>query len=450
MIRVPRDFNPLLDDLIAGAGRAQTARRLVLFGAAAILLVGGRTVSAVLRLLGLIERVNPSTYHRLFSHRKWAPAKLARSVAGFVVARFASKGVIKVVGDETVDGHRGKRVYGKARHRDAVRSSHSHTVYRYGHKWVGLSILVTLPYTSRPVALPILVALYRDRKTNLAEGRRHKTPAELMCGLLAVLMHWFPERKFIFAGDNAYGTHAMARFALRHQRQLTLVSKIVATANLFAPPPKRKRGKHGRPPVKGRALPSPAAVAKANKGARKIRVRWYGGGWRNVKVFSGMGCWYKSGKGIVSIRWVYVIDLDGTHRDECFFATDVSLTAREIIEMYGGRWNIETTFQELREHLGLETTRGWSRNTVLRMAPCLFLLYTIVVLFYDTMPASSPHLRMRTWVGKEAITFSDMIISVRHHLWMQWVFAQVPGSGAVQKLPRPIRQLLDFGLTQAA
>ncbi|TWT87877.1 hypothetical protein Pla100_58260 [Neorhodopirellula pilleata] len=104
----------------------------------------------------------------------------------------------------------------------------------------------------------------------------------------------------------------------------------------------------------------------------------------------------------------------------------------------------------MREHFGLETTRGWSRRTVLRMAPCLFLLYTIVVLFYDTMPQSSGHFRQRHWVGKESVTLSDMIISVRHHLWMEWVFAQVPGGGAVQKLPPPIRKLLDFGLTQAA
>lgn len=40
-----------------------------------------------------------------------------------------------------------------------------------------------------------------------------------------------------------------------------------------------------------------------------------------------------------------------------FFTTDPSMAPREVIEMYGGRWNIETTFQELRAHLGLETTR---------------------------------------------------------------------------------------------
>ena len=129
----------------------------------------------------------------------------------------------------------------------------------------------------------------------------------------------------------------MSRFAVRHAGRLTLVTKIVADANLFARPPKRRAGTNGRPPVKGRSLPRPKAVAKSGKGGKKMRVRWYGGGWRNANVFTGVGCWCKSGKGIVEIRWVYVIDLDGTHREECFFSTDPSMSPEAIIEMYGGR-----------------------------------------------------------------------------------------------------------------
>jgi len=84
------------------------------------------------------------------------------------------------------------------------------------------------------------------------------------------------------------------------------------------------------------------------------------------------------------------------------------------------------------------------------MAPCLFLLYTLVVLFYDTLPWSNPHVRQTRWVGKQAVTFSDMLVSVRHYLWTAWIFAQVPGGQAMQKLPAPIRAVLDYGLAQAA
>jgi hypothetical protein len=37
-------------------------------------------------------------------------------------------------GDGAVGGHKGKRVHGKARHRDPVRSAHSYTAGRYGHR----------------------------------------------------------------------------------------------------------------------------------------------------------------------------------------------------------------------------------------------------------------------------------------------------------------------------
>jgi hypothetical protein len=450
VIRVPKEFTPLLQSLTAAFGRPLTARRLILFFLAAILTTGDRTVSNVLRLLSLIETVNPSTYHRLFSHRRWKSHPLAYVLAKFVLERFMPRGVVRICGDETVDGHRGKKVYGKARHRDAVRSANSHTVFRYGHKWVVLAILIQLPYTNRPFALPILVALYRSKQCNADEGLRHKTPVDLMCGLLAMLMHWFPERKFVFAGDGGYGTHQMTRFADRHRNRLTLVSKFSGDANLFGPPPTSKKAKVGRPRVKGKALPSPAQVVASKKKRQRLTVRWYGGGWRNVEVVTGKGHWYQSGKGATEILWVFVRDLSGTHRDEYFYTTDLSMSAKQVIEMYGGRWNIETTFQEMREHLGLETTRGWSRQTVLRMAPCLFCLYTLIVIFYDTMTWSNPHVRTKQWIGKQHTTFSDMISSVRRYLWIEWVFEWVPGGEAVQKLSRPIKKLLDFGLAQAA
>jgi len=448
MIRVPQEFKPLLSSLVVTFGKPATARRMIFFSVAAILTVGDRTVSNVLRLLSLIDAVNPSTYHRLFSHRRWSSRPLAYAIAKFVIERWVPKGVIRLCGDETVDGHRGKKVYGKARHRDAVRSSHSNTVFRYGHKWIVLAILIDLSYCNRPFALPVLVTLYRSKETNKKEGRRHKTPAELMCGLLALLMHWFPERKFQFAGDGAYGTHQVARFAYRHHQRLGLVSKFVADANLFRAPPRRKK-KCGRPATKGKALPKPQDVVAKSK-TKRLRVRWYGGGWRDVEVVTGSGHWYKSGKGLVPVLWVFVRDLTGTHRDEYFFTTDTSMSAKAVIEMYGGRWNIETTFQEMRSHLGLETTRGWCQQTVLRMAPLLFCLYTLTVIFFDTMAWSNPHVRVKQWTGKEGTTFSDMMISVRRYLWMEWVFAQVPGGQAVLKLPIAARTLIAYGITQAA
>jgi hypothetical protein len=449
MIRVPKGLKPLFDDLTNGFAKRATGERVVFLMLAAVLVCGDRTVSAMVRLLGWIDRVNPSTYHRVLSHRRWNATRLAKIIVRFIVNQYAAEGAIRICGDETVDGHRGKRVYGKGRHRDAVRSSHSHTVFRYGHKWVVLAILVQLPLCGRPFALPVLVALYRDPKTDRQEGRRHKTPVQLMCGLLRLLLRWFPGRKWRFAGDGGYGTHEFARFADRYRKRLTLVSKFAKDANLHRLPPPRRPGASGRPRTKGKPMAKPeTVVARSRK--KKLRVGWYGGGTRRVEIVTGTGHWYKSGFGLVRLRWVYVRDLDGTHRDEYFFSTDVAMTPKAIIELYGARWNIETTFQELRSRLGLETTRGWSRLTVLRMAPCLIVMYTLVVLFYDQLGAThqkpSPS---SSWLGKKHLTFSDMHACVRRYLWIEWVFANATGTEAVQKLSRPLRRILEYSLTQA-
>ena len=162
---------------------------------------------------------------------------MARILIRFILDHWVPEGPIYLAGDDTVDEHRGAKVYGKGCHRDPVRSTHSYTAYRWGHKWVVLAILVKFPFASRAWALPVLAALYRNPekapgakaaaakarrkkkdkgqakakakakargagrkaqaktkkpKTRARSRRLHKTPSELMRQLLAMLIHWFP------------------------------------------------------------------------------------------------------------------------------------------------------------------------------------------------------------------------------------------------------------------
>jgi hypothetical protein len=141
-----------------------------------------------------------------------------------------------------------------------VRSSHSHTSYKWGHQWLTLAIVVKFPWTARPWALPVLAVLYRPQKINRAEGRRHKTPAELARQMLAAMMHWFPARKFVLLGDGGYATLDLAHFCARHDAHL--VSRLRADAALYAPPPAKKKGEKGRPRVKGRAKQIRGSIRK--------------------------------------------------------------------------------------------------------------------------------------------------------------------------------------------
>jgi hypothetical protein len=121
-----------------------------------------------------------------------------------------------------------------------------------------------------------------------------------------------------------------------------------------------------------------------------------------------------------------------------------------VIETYTGRWNIETTFQEMRAYLGLETTRGRTKNTVLRAAPCLFGLYSVVALLYAELPAETTAEATVSYRGKAAVTFSDAISAVRRQLWLEGVFESHGQTEAFRNLPRPLQAVLLAALAPAA
>lgn len=456
MLFLPKTFQDLFQ-AFSGAFTRPSFHRFVWLAVAAILTLGSHTISNLLRTLEAFQDGHITTFLRFFSRRRWKPWALSRTLSSLILALIPDGESVFLVGDDTVDGHRGARVYGKGCHRDAVRSSHTHLVHRWGHKWVVLSVLVHFSWSRRAWALPCMVALYHPTELSEALGRRHKTPPDLMRGMLAQMIYWFPTRNFIFSGDQGFGTQELSHFAHQHSSHLTLISRLPPDATLYAPLESARRARTGRPRVHGESLPSPKARVRlaSQQEYKKQKVHWYGGGERTVRSISDTGHWYRSGghrRKIepIPIRWLFMEDLTGSHRDEYFFSTDPKMDSKTIIEGYVGRWNIETMFQEMRPYLGLETTRGWCENTVLRVAPCLFGLYSLIVLLFCLLPASARSENAIHWQGKSTITFSDAITQVRRALWLKGVFANPEFTGAMQKLTPSIKRMILHGLAPPA
>ena len=179
MLVIPSFAQPLLDPF-APVFFQPTYQRFLVLLIAAILTTGRRTVSNLLRSVPGLAPGHPSSYHRVFSKRRWSTFQLARLLAQFILDHYVPDGPVFLAGDDTVDEHRGAKVHGKGCHRDPVRSTHAFTAYRWGHKWVVLTILVPFRFAARPWALPVLVALYRSPQDNQKRGRPHQTPAPLL------------------------------------------------------------------------------------------------------------------------------------------------------------------------------------------------------------------------------------------------------------------------------
>ena len=448
MLSLPSAAEPLFMKLSVAFTRP-TFQRILPLCAGAILAIGPRTVTALLRIMRGLVPGHPSSYHRVFSRAVWSLWPLGKILATAILRHIPPDQPVLVPMDDTTAQHRGKKVYGKGCHHDAVRSSHTHVVWRWGHRWVVLAISVKFPFTSRRWALPVLAALYRPKELDEAEGRRHKTAPDLARQLMATLIRWFPARTFVFLGDGGYASHELARFCFRHRTRAALVSRFHGDANLYAPPPKRLARK-GRPRIKGAKLPAPQNVVRRSR-RTKGTVGWYGGTRRQVEWISGTGHWYKGGRGLVPIRWVFVHDLDGTHRDEYFYTTQTTLRSEQIITYFTARWPIETTFQEMRRHLGFETPRERVAKSVLRTGPCLLGLFSVICLIFAAHARRHRiRLRVTAWYAKTEPTFSDAITTVRRLFWTETIFERSSHKDAFQKIPGRLRNLLLDHLSRAA
>ena len=76
-------------------------------------------------------------------------------------------------------------------------------------------------------------------------------------------------------------------------------------------------------------------------------------------------------------------------------------------------------------------------DTVLRAAPCLFGLYSVVALLYHALPEAKRSGGVR-WPGKAGVTFSDALASVRLWVWSEGVFPQAGEAVRARETPRSL------------
>ena len=115
-----------------------------------ILAPNKRTVSAVLRVMGLSDEAQFQNYHRVLNRAVWDGLEISRLLLGVLVLTFVGVGGTVVLGaDETLERRQGEHIRNKGVFRDAVRSSKKRVVHAYGLRWVSMMLLVEVPFSGR-------------------------------------------------------------------------------------------------------------------------------------------------------------------------------------------------------------------------------------------------------------------------------------------------------------
>jgi DDE superfamily endonuclease len=449
---LPSDFASLLL-AFAPLFRARVwarAQRLLL---GAILTPGQRTVCSVLRIMGLGEELHFQNYHRVLNRARWSSRAASRILLDLLVRAFAPSGPLLVGLDDTIERRWGKKIQARGIYRDPVRSSHSHFVKTSGLRWLSLMLLVQIPWTKRVWALPFFTVLAPSERYHQKRHQRHKTLVDWGKQMLLQLRRWLPERSLVLVADSGYAALDFLGCLANRKQPITCITRLRLDAQLYAPALPRRKGQIGRPRRKGVRLPSlqKRITDRKTKWSKVTVPHWYSAGPRTIQVATGTAVWYRVGLPVVPIRWILIRDPQQQFRPQALLSTNLAVAPQQAVQWFVLRWQLETTFAEVRAKLGVESQRQWSDLAIARTTPCLLALFSLVTLGAAGLyQRGQLQVRQAAWYRKPQLTFSDTIAAVRQQLWACLLFAGSPPSQDQRKTSHQLFRHLTEALCYAA
>jgi hypothetical protein len=415
-----------------------------------ILCSGRRSLTRIMQAAQLTDLKHYCSFHRFFSQARWNLDDLGRCVFQLLLP-FCAEVLVGAV-DDTLARKSGRHIWGAGMHHDPLRSTQKRPFFAFGHNFVVFSLQVALPFApDKYWAFPILVRLYRKRQTNqLAPGKggklerkqtgqatakQYRTRPELALEMIQIVASWIPQRLLRVLGDSEYAGQSISRHLPGNAK---LISRMNMKAALYEPA--AKAVKRGRRRKKGNRLPSPLLMAQ-DKQAKWIRttLTLYG---KKVKLWYQTidALWYPSA-GQQRLRIVVVRDPSGRRRDDCFFSTDLTLSATQILELFSRRWPLEVCFRDVKQFLGFEDPQNRVAKATTRTAPLVFFIYDLVLLWHAQTGhklAAKAALDRRWYPQKTSVSFEDILRTLRHVTWQERIFSDPALDAHTRKILQPL------------
>jgi DDE superfamily endonuclease len=324
-------------------------------------------------------------YYNFFERSAWTVQGLAYRIAVLILTRLPLFGRITLLVDDTLAHKRGPSVWGLGWWRDAVASTKKRVATASGHNWVVLAVAYCLPGSNQPIlALPLLARLHRP-------GQGQPSCAALAKAMLDEVLQWFPRHSFTLVGDGAYACKELLG-NLDHQR-VVFVGRLRGDACVYDPHvPRAKKGQRGRKAQKGPKLPKPQeAATKADRKRSRaglwlwqsIAVVVYGAS-RTLKVVRYEVVWPHV-LGLRPIQILVVRDPERRMRDGYLFSTDLQASANWVVTQFAWRWAIEVLFRASKQVMDLEAPQHWSQESVEKVAPWVWSMQSVIMVWYLTV-----------------------------------------------------------------
>lgn len=380
---------------------------------------GRRTITGMLSAAGLAGIWHHSRAHWFFTHARWCADTLGLAVLTLTTQRLVPAGdPLLIAVDDTLFHRTGRKIHATGWHHDGAAKGPRKNKVAWGNNWVIAALVVTLPFTTRPVALPVAFTLWT------AGG---PTKQVLACQLLTRIAAACPGRRIHLVADAHYagadGAPGAADGANRRRglpAGVDLTSRLRANAKLHAiatPTP----GKGGRPKRIGAPLGTPQDLAATTTWTTTTVTRY--ARTDTVELADTRCLWYGAYRSR-EVRVILVRDPGSkakTGYDLALITTDLTSPATDIVARYAARWSIEVAIEDAKQITGAGQAHNRTPTAVTRTVPFGLTVQSLVVCWYtlhghhpDTITqrrAQAPWYRSKTQPA-----YHDMIIKLRRTL----------------------------------
>jgi hypothetical protein len=296
-------------------------------------------------------------------------------------------------GDDTKVHRTSKNVWGtNTFHEYTARCPNRATTVR-AHNWVVLGGLLHNP--EQPAwFVPVAGRLY-FRKSQLPDTGSSGGPAlpfrtkcELMVELGRQQARATPG-KHLLVVDGGYALRNVLRPLVDPtdgSPRVDVLTRLRHDARLYdLPPDQRRPGQRGRAPRWGRRLPPPRQGGRWPGPWREQRAFVYGRV-RQVRWKERCALWHVTGAD--RVVKVVVAEVEGYRERFMLVTTAVTLSGVQVVELFCARFRQEDGFRDLKQRLGWEEGRAWTRQPIERTTQALFVCLTLLRLLQFQLAAT--------------------------------------------------------------
>src|SRR5271166_3349361 len=268
-------------------------------------------------------------------------------------------------GDDSKVHRSSKQVWGTCTFHEYTARCPNRAATVRAHNWVVVGALLPRP-SQPPWFLPHTGRLY-FRQSQLPAGETFRTKCELLVELLRLEAAHVPDAAHLGVFDGAFAVASVVRPLTRPQQagvpRVEFLTRLRGDARLHALPAAAPQGRRGPKPKWGPRLPPPRCGGRWS-GPWQEGQAWIYGRWRKVR-WKEVECLWRVAGPQLKVKAV-VAEVEGYKKRFTLVSSARDLTGLQLLEIFCGRFRQEDGFRDLKQRLGWEECRAWTKNPIVR------------------------------------------------------------------------------------